>query len=546
MQRLSGWPVVCAALVVVGLWGCTVPPLEELERERPRACDPGGCLEGYECRDGVCVKPEPVGPDVCEPGETQACGLDVGACKLGTRTCGEDRKLGECFGAVGPQAESCNGIDDDCDGATDESLEKLCAVQQGVCTGAKVLCLDGAFAECGFNEYRARDTRYQVYETLCDGADNDCDGRVDAWAPQDVKSPGEMQAARRAQLAQTGETTLLAYESGTTIRVRPVGVDGRLGEPVAPVPGVDDATSASGVVMETAAPDDGGTRRAYAAWVEERQGVWQVRVAELGPTGTSVWTKDGEPQALVLQPTMGRPGALALAATAKRLHVAVSLQLTGSQQPPIEVWMIDVGAPTQPPVRHGVGAPGSAGIRPSLYVAPNGVAYLAFEAEGGVQVWRVDEDGGASPAPTIVGQAGASFPQLTWTSVPGANYAIWHVSPDRRRIETWDCGAPPCTYRGNRPPLGNSGELENLRVRSQSELDTLLTWDQTGTSFTGAVVLPLGANLTSFPAHEPDVKGRRPVALQTGDSLFIAYDTEGVDGTGVSADTVLLQRMCLP
>ncbi len=68
----------------------------------------------------------------CRVGETRACdvpGRAVGICKAGVATCerassGElaATRFGACVGAVGPRAETCNGLDDDCNGVVDDGL----------------------------------------------------------------------------------------------------------------------------------------------------------------------------------------------------------------------------------------------------------------------------------------------------------------------------------------------------------------------------------------------------------------------------------------
>src|SRR5690606_2321725 len=81
--------------------------------------------------------------------------------------------------AISPAAvETCNGVDDDCDGTTDEDLTApACEHTEGVCAGATARC-DGAsgFLACDGADYGAD---YEEDEVACDGVDNDCDGTTD-------------------------------------------------------------------------------------------------------------------------------------------------------------------------------------------------------------------------------------------------------------------------------------------------------------------------------------------------------------------------------
>jgi hypothetical protein len=110
-----------------------------------------------------------------------ACG--VGGCAGGTVVCSESRLALACTTHVNATAEACNGIDDDCDGATDEDVvQVLCEKQAGVCAGARkpsALCVSGAWLACNDDAYTAHSAAYQSVETTCDLLDNDCDGATD-------------------------------------------------------------------------------------------------------------------------------------------------------------------------------------------------------------------------------------------------------------------------------------------------------------------------------------------------------------------------------
>ncbi|HSN89925.1 MAG TPA: putative metal-binding motif-containing protein [Anaeromyxobacteraceae bacterium] len=116
----------------------------------------------------------------CAPDDQQACGVAQGICTAGTSTCGAGFAWGPCLDAGGAPvvlpgtvAEICNGLDDDCDGATDEDFPTLgvgCTVGIGACqrTGTLVCTGDGAGVECSASPGAPG-------AELCNGIDDDCD-----------------------------------------------------------------------------------------------------------------------------------------------------------------------------------------------------------------------------------------------------------------------------------------------------------------------------------------------------------------------------------
>ncbi|MBI2894457.1 MAG: hypothetical protein HYY06_12975, partial [Deltaproteobacteria bacterium] len=108
-------------------------------------------------------------------GMLETCGTDEGECQAGARRC-EDGELGDCVGEVGPREEICDGLDNDCDGEADEDDPgggAACGTDEGECTSGIYACVGGELV-CDDVGPSAE---------ACDGLDNDCDGEADENNP---------------------------------------------------------------------------------------------------------------------------------------------------------------------------------------------------------------------------------------------------------------------------------------------------------------------------------------------------------------------------
>ncbi|MDI7270092.1 MAG: MopE-related protein, partial [Myxococcota bacterium] len=132
--------------------------------------------DGMVDEEGACACPCPAGLTCCAGAcvdlrtDAANCGACGSACPAGQH-CTD----GVCTGACVPTPEYCNGLDDDCDGITDEGFE--CAA--GGAVACTTICRSTGVGTCSDVCMLPPAAACTPPAEVCNGIDDDCDGETD-------------------------------------------------------------------------------------------------------------------------------------------------------------------------------------------------------------------------------------------------------------------------------------------------------------------------------------------------------------------------------
>ena len=144
--------------------------------------------DGKQNEDGVDMDIGGPTDAACQGDATRPCYTgklgtsEVGLCKKGTQTCSSGKWSG-CTGEVVPAAEICDNQDNDCNGSTDDGVTQACYTGKpgtagvGLCKKGTQTCSSGSWGQCK--------GEITPIKEVCDGKDNNCDGKKDEVFDED-------------------------------------------------------------------------------------------------------------------------------------------------------------------------------------------------------------------------------------------------------------------------------------------------------------------------------------------------------------------------
>jgi hypothetical protein len=119
----------------------------------------------------------------CIKGSNRECGTNVGVCETGTELCTDNCTWsGNCLGEVVSADEACDaeGMDEDCDGSSNEGCSCTEGVTMECCGADPVACDSGSFPDCP-----------STPQEVCNGVDDNCDSLIDNGLSEDSLEPND-------------------------------------------------------------------------------------------------------------------------------------------------------------------------------------------------------------------------------------------------------------------------------------------------------------------------------------------------------------------
>jgi hypothetical protein len=124
-------------------------------------------------------------PQLGQPCLTLAGNTGLGECRAGAWVCDPATHALRCAGEVGPQAEKCDGLDNDCDGETDEDFKPPLGNLGLACNNGGVgACWHAGTYVCRADGTVVCDAPPGIpQQEVCNGIDDDCNGATDDNVP---------------------------------------------------------------------------------------------------------------------------------------------------------------------------------------------------------------------------------------------------------------------------------------------------------------------------------------------------------------------------